>query len=215
MTYLEIVNGVLRRLRENTVGTVQQTVYSRMVGDFVNDAKDLVEASWDWSANREIISIDTVDGTGTYSLTGYGQNGKILTAWNDTSNWVLQYKPQAWFDQQNYRDSASSGDPYAYTFRGVDASDDSQVEVYPTPNKVVTLKFNAVTRQPLLSSDGTNLTIPYQPVLHLAVAMLAEEKGEAGGFNSARYFEMADKHLSDAIAFDAAKHPAETIWYTP
>lgn len=215
MTYLDLVNGVLRRLRENAVNTVQQTTYSRMVGAFVNDAKDLVEASWDWSANREIITINTVDGDELYSLPGFGQNGKVLTAWNDTNNWVLQYKPQAWFDQQNYRESNPNGEPYAYTFRGVDSNDDSQVEVYPTPDRVVTLKFSCVTRQPMLESDGTQLAIPYQPVLHLAVAMLAEEKGEAGGFNSARYFEMADKHLSDAISFDAAKHPAETIWYTP
>ena len=48
MTYLNAVNSVLRRLRENEVATVQATNYSKLVGDFVNDDKDLVESAWDW-----------------------------------------------------------------------------------------------------------------------------------------------------------------------
>jgi len=36
MTYLDLVNNVLRRLREDEVTTVNANVYSRMVGDFIN-----------------------------------------------------------------------------------------------------------------------------------------------------------------------------------
>ena len=43
MTYLDIVNNVLRRLREDTVTTVTNDTYSTMVGDFVNDAKQIVK----------------------------------------------------------------------------------------------------------------------------------------------------------------------------
>ena len=42
--YLTIVNEVLRRLREDEVSAVANTAYSKMVGDFVNDAKRIVEA---------------------------------------------------------------------------------------------------------------------------------------------------------------------------
>ena len=38
-TYLTIVNHVLRRMRENEVSNVSTNNYSKMVGDFVNDAK--------------------------------------------------------------------------------------------------------------------------------------------------------------------------------
>ena len=38
-TYLEIVNDVLTRMRENNVTTVSQTATSTLVGKFVNDAK--------------------------------------------------------------------------------------------------------------------------------------------------------------------------------
>ena len=47
MTYLELINGVLRRLRENTVSTANETDYSSMIGDLINDAKTTVESSWE------------------------------------------------------------------------------------------------------------------------------------------------------------------------
>ena len=37
MTYLQLVNSVLRRLREEEVSTVSQNSYSKLIGEFVND----------------------------------------------------------------------------------------------------------------------------------------------------------------------------------
>lgn len=212
MTYLEIVNEVLIRLREREVSTVDQTTYSKMVGRFVNDAKSAVEKMWDWNALRQIITVTTADGTKTYSLTGFGQDGKVLSAWNDSSNYMIKNVEQRWMDRKNYVSDTVSGSVTHYTFRGEDASDDSVVEVYPTPNSVETLEFNCVVPQADLAADGTAITIPWRPVVLLAVAMLAEEKGEAGGASSARYFEMADKEVSDAIARDERKHTFENVW---
>ena len=62
MTYVQLVNSVLRRLRENEVSTVQSDNYSKLIGDLVNDAKDLVESAWDWSALRTTLAINTVSG---------------------------------------------------------------------------------------------------------------------------------------------------------
>ena len=55
MTYINIMNNVLRRLPEDEVTTVTSTTYSTMVGDFINDAKQLVEEATDWSALRDTI----------------------------------------------------------------------------------------------------------------------------------------------------------------
>ena len=38
MTYLNLVNSVLRRLREDEVTSVTNDTYSKRVGGFVNDA---------------------------------------------------------------------------------------------------------------------------------------------------------------------------------
>ena len=49
MTYLNLMNNVLRRLREEETTSVTGTTYVKMVGDFINDAKKLVEESPDRS----------------------------------------------------------------------------------------------------------------------------------------------------------------------
>ena len=50
MTYLQLVNSVLRRIREDEVSSVSQNNYSKLIGEFVNDAKRTVEDSYDWTA---------------------------------------------------------------------------------------------------------------------------------------------------------------------
>ena len=59
MTYLQLVNNVLRRMREEEVPSVDSSTYSKMIGDFVNDAKKLIETSWDWSALRTTVVFTT------------------------------------------------------------------------------------------------------------------------------------------------------------
>ena len=68
MTYLQLVNAVLRRLREEQAGTVNESDYTQMIGDFVNDAKRQVEDAWDWSALRQDIDVLTVAGVNEYHL---------------------------------------------------------------------------------------------------------------------------------------------------
>jgi len=38
MTYLQVVNNILKRLRERTVASVDETTYSKLIGVLVNDA---------------------------------------------------------------------------------------------------------------------------------------------------------------------------------
>jgi len=85
MTYLDLINNVLRRLREDTVTTANATDYSSLIGDLVNDAKRVVEDAFDWTALRESITVNTVSGTDTYSLTGSGDLAVIKDVMNTTS----------------------------------------------------------------------------------------------------------------------------------
>ena len=39
MTYLNLMNNVLRRLREDEVTTVTANTYSKMVSDYINDRR--------------------------------------------------------------------------------------------------------------------------------------------------------------------------------
>jgi hypothetical protein len=215
MTYLELVNGVLRRLRESTVTTVAENDYSTLVGDFVNDSKVLVQNAWDWSALRGTISIATVASTKNYALTGTGWQGKELNVINDTSDFEMEYRTNDWFDDKYYIATPASGTPRYYTYAEVDANGDQTIDVYPLPDAVYTIRFDTVSRNAALSADSDELDIPDQPVLHLAVALAARERGETGGTSTAEYFNIANKYLSDAIAMDVARHPEDAIFYTP
>ena len=73
MTYLELVNDVLTRLRETNVTTVSETSYSALVGKFVNDAKRQIEDSFNWNVLSTTVTITTVANTHAYSMTGAGQ----------------------------------------------------------------------------------------------------------------------------------------------
>jgi hypothetical protein len=214
MTYLNLMNNVLRRLREEETSSVTSPTYVKMVGDFINDAKTLVGQAADWSALRETITISTTASDNTYSLTGGGDNIKVMSMLNDTQNCFMEYQTKDWFNEQLYISSAAEGTPRYFTYNGLDSNGDTQILVGPTPDAVYSIRVDTVKRQADLSANDDVLLIPAQPVIHLAVALLARERGETGGTSTAEYFQIADKFLSDAIAIDAAKHPEEMYFRT-
>ena len=214
MTYLNLMNNVLRRLREEETTSVTSTTYVKMVSDFINDAKTLVGQAADWSALRETLTISTTASDNTYSLTGGGDNVKVMSALNDTQNCFLEYRSKDYFNDALYIQSAATGAPKYFTYNGLDSNGDTQILVGPTPDGVYSLRFDLTKRQADLSADTDVLLIPAQPVIHLAVALLARERGETGGTSTAEYFQVANQYLSDAIAIDAAKHPEEMVFRT-
>lgn len=209
MTYLELINGVLRRLRENTVAAATETDYSTMVGDLINDAKTTVESSWEWSALRNTITFNTVSGTHTYSLLGAGQDSIIKELINDTNNLCLQSRTKSFFNSQFYTSTPASGVPSYFTMNGTDANNDLQIDVYPKPDGVYAMRVDLVTPQATLTQDATTIKCPSNPVLQLAYGLALRERGETGGQSGAEQFGLAQIALSDAIAIDANKYPAE------
>ena len=214
MTYLNLMNSVLRRLREEETTSVTSTTYNKMVGDFINDAKKLVEEATDWSALRETVVVTTTASDNSYSLTGADDNVKVMSVINDTQNCFMGYQTKDWFNEQLYINEAVEGAPRYYTYSGLDSSGDTQVLVSPTPDGVYSLRFDVIKRQADLTSNTDVLLVPAMPVVHLAVALLARERGETGGTSTGEYFAIADKFLSDAVAIDAAKHPEEMVFRT-
>lgn len=214
-TYLSLVNSVLRRLREEEVSEVSQSIYSKMVGDFVNDAKNLVEDSHQWSTLRTTIVVPTVENTTEYTLTNAGERVKIYSAINDTSNFFMHYESPNWFNNAYYISGEVSGTPDSYTFSGVDSNGDTKIRVYPKPSGVFSMRFDLIARENDLESSTDTTVLPKNPIIHNAVALLARERGETGGTTAQDYFLIAEKHLSDAIALDAYKNPEEFIWSVP
>lgn len=212
MTYLEMVNKVLRRLREREVASVSQSSYSKLIGDFVNDAKKEVEDAWQWSALRTTLTLSTVANTFNYELNGSQNNFNILDVVNDTSNRFMVYKTSAWFDNTFLNMNPAKGSPYYYNFNGVSADGDTQVDLYPIPDGVYELRFNCVVRPTELVNNTDKIVVPNQPVFLLAVAKAIEERGEDGGTSSINAYAAGRAALADEIAYDAARHPEDTMW---
>jgi hypothetical protein len=211
-TYLELVNKVLVRLREDEVTTVNETPYSKLIGAFVTDALRQVEEAWDWSGLRTTFTATTQENIFNYVLTGSGKNVKIIDVINDTDDHFMEYRGTHWFNNFYLNNNANAGSPRYYTFNGFDDEGNTQVDVAPKPNGVYTLRFNAIVRTEELVSDTDTIAVPTLPVVQLAVALATRERGESGGNLTPELFSTAERTLSDSIALDASKHPEETIF---
>jgi hypothetical protein len=207
-----MVNNVLKRLRESTVSSVNQTPYSSLIGVLINDAKEEVENAWDWSALRTTITATTQDGVFSYVLTDTDNSFKILDVLNDSDDFVMQYADASWMNRMFLLGTTQMGSPTHYSYNGTNSTNENIVDVFPIPDAAYTLRFNGVMRQPNLENYDDVLQIPAHPVLMLAYAKAVEERGEDGGTSAAVAYQTAGRSINDAISLDAARHPEELIW---
>ena len=213
MTYLEVVNNVLKRLRERTVSTVNESTYSTLIGVLVNDALTDVESAWSWSGLRTTLSATTSNGVFNYELNGSKNNMTVLDVVNQTDDFFLTQKDAHTFNKYFLNSTPNVGSPYYYSFNGISSDGDTLVDVYPVPDGVYEISFNVVLRSAELAADATTFSIPTKPIELLTYALAVEERGEDGGVNPVSAYARANNALQDAISLDSIKHPEETIWY--
>jgi hypothetical protein len=211
MTYLEIVNKVLRRLREPTVASVSENSYSALIGELVNVAKREIEDSWNWAVLRTTLTATTAPDLFNYVLRGAGTRFRVLEIINDTDNFFMQPRDGKWFESQLLLATVQKGSPTFYNFNGVTTYGDTQVDVFPVPNGVYTLRFNVVMPQDDLTTDSEVVQIPYQLLIEGVLARAIAERGEDGGNQDQemRYRNM----LADLIAIENGQRVEETTWY--
>lgn len=214
-TYKQLVNNILIRLREREVDSIAENSYSKLVGLFVHDAIEMVESAWGWSNLRETMTVTTQDGVFSYALTDFGDKSSVLDVINDTNNHFMTYQTAHWFNNVFLNNSPAEGSPNYYSFNGLSALGDTQIDIYPVPDGVYDLHFNVIKRSPDILNDDDTVKVPFLPVQALAYAMALEERGEDGGMSAVSAKALSAVYLSDAIAIDASKHPEELIWEAP
>ena len=207
MTYLELVNDVLVRLRETTVATVTETSYSSLIGKFVNDAKRQVEDAYAWNVLGTTITLSTTSGTYQYALTGAGQKFQVIDVINVTSNIGMKNIDFASMNRKQNFSTPVSGIPYEFAFDGVDASYDTKVTIYPRPDGVYSIPFSLAVPQATLSSDATIIALPDVLVVQNAYARALVERGEDGGLSSSEAYQLYKAMLSDYIALEGTRYP--------
>jgi hypothetical protein len=211
-TYLQAVNSVLRRLRESEVSTVNESAYSKMIGELVNDAKSSVEAAYGWNALTQTLTATTSADVFSYVLTGSGVRFKVLNVINDTSNTFLRLAPLSFMTQQFLPTSPQKGTPNYYIFNGQDSNGDSLVDLFPIPDGAYDVRFNVVLPQAALTSDNTIIKVPADVVILNAYARAVVERGEDGGIQSSEAYALAKNLMSDYISLESNRSIDDTNW---
>lgn len=207
MTYLELVNDVLIRLREPTVATVTATSYSTLIGKFVNDAKRQIEDAFSWNILGTTITVTTSSGTYSYALTGSGQKFQVLDVLNTSSNIRMKNVDFATMNRYQNFSTPVNGIPLYYAFDGVNGSYDTKVTLYPRPDGVYTIPFSLTVPQATLSADQTVVLVPDVLVVQNAYSRALVERGEDGGLTSSEAFLLYKSMLSDYIALEGTRYP--------
>lgn len=211
MTYLEVVNKVLVRLRENEVTSLTENSYSKLIAELVNVVKREIENSWNWHCLRETLTATTSDGNFNYVLYGAGTTSRILNVYNDTDDIVMHPRSGEWFDR-NMRmvDTVQKDSPMYYNINGVSQYGDMQMDFYPVPDGVYTIRINIAKQQDYLTTESEDVLINPELLIEGVLARAISERGEDGGMpdQELRYRTM----LADLISIEAGHRPFETIW---
>jgi len=211
-TYLQLVNDVLIRLRENEVSSVSDNAYSKLIGKFINDAKRQCEDAYNWNALSDTLSAVTGADVFNYVLVGSGQRFRVIDVINDTNDYFLELQTTEQMDKLFLTQTAQKDQPMYYNFNGTNSNGDTQVDLYPIPNGVYNIRFNVIKPQVPLSANADQLLIPSEPVIFNALARAMGERGEDGGIASNEAFAMYRQSLSDAIALESGRYLEEAEW---
>jgi len=215
MNYLQLVNKVLIRLREDQVAAVNESDYSSLIGEFVQHALSEVEDAWDWNVLRGTIQVTTAADNFSYVLDGAGIGFKVFDVHEDNNDYDLN---KATYHQMNHwllsADNMVTGAPLYYDFNGKDSTGDPVVNFFPVPDGEYKINFNMKMKTDL-SADLTGTTIimvPWLPVVLKATALAINERGEDGGLTVAGLSTQYDSVLANAVSYDAALNADETMW---
>ena len=218
-TALTIVNNVLARLRESAVtsATFPTNTYAQLVLRFVNEAKRECEDAWDWQALRQTLSFNTVASTSSYTLTGAGQRfrfyDKRKIMLDITNRSYIFSAPDGWMEEVIQIFNTNPQFPSFYRIRGVDAAGDPNVDLYPTPLDVYTIKVPLVIPEAELLAYSDTFKLPAMMIELGAWAKTVSERGEDGGTSTSDAFQTYKFALGDAISQDAGRvHDSEIIW---
>ena len=214
MTYIEYVNKVLVRLREEqvmqVVGSDDNVV--NLVAELVNDARRQVASAHRWNAYRETWIVPTIAGNDKVALTDAGKYATIESIYSPQGHEIrLRSLSEL---QRLAAQGGDDNDPYYYSPNGLDGSGDLRLQLYPTPVAVQSLTVNGFKQPTDLVNDDDVCLLPSQAVFSLAYAMSAAERGEVGGQPTAELFALAQRDVSDAIALDASLNTLDDVWYS-
>lgn len=212
-TFLDCVNGVLRRLRQTEATSVTDTDYVKLVSDFVNEAKREVEDAWNWSVLRTTKTISTANGTQNYEIPGTNPRSRLLSIYIPSLKRDLvqatQYQMHEWTNLQG----TTTGDPQYFSVgNSTAATGVLTIDLWPVPTSVLTVKVDCVVPQADLSAGTDVVYVPSELVIQGAYLRAINERGEDGGRLSEQQADLYRKAVASYISIEAERYGDETTW---
>lgn len=210
MTYLQLINRVLRKLREGQISSLTGDK-ALFYGQLVNEVKTDLENAGPWFALRTWLTgaltpsspdLDLTASTDENSYIMY-QGVECPMAFITTADKENRLAVVSWSEMDSMhtlQPDADEGQPYYVAFR----SDGTGIRAkfFPTPDLAYTYRFEFVVNQAELTDTTDVLLIPPTPVWREAVVRAMEERGEefSGSLEAER--ARAQEALMQAILAD-------------
>lgn len=232
-TYLQLVNNVLLNLREAQV-TDLSAVYSQLIGEFVNQAKEKTQAAWRWKALSTTLSFTTVlnqtqyiltaaatpavssssgnyPGAGSEILTDQFTNPQVFDATTATSGGLIRLgcaSREEEYALNIYLANQSPVQPnrYSYTYEGGQAV--FSLVGAPQGGRTINLRMK-VNQGAFTTTAGTEIIItPSRSVVSFATFLAMEERGEELSEKSSLYLDRHNQELEREIENDLSGEQA-------
>jgi hypothetical protein len=204
-TALDILNKVLVGLRQDTLAsgsTETSTKYGLLILQFINEAKEEIEESWEWHSLRQTVTVtgstalltltsagdadvDTNErsrllyereGGGEYAGRGWGDQPQVF----DVTDAEHRLQEVSWerMERLHFQDNDGTSDPCYFAIRN-DGSN-LYMKVWPTPADSRTYKLRLYIPEAEVASDAldTTITIPARPLYLKAQLKANRERGE-------------------------------------
>jgi len=213
-TYLQLINKVLVALREDEVLGIVET-YTKMIGQFVNDAKAEIEDAGPWKALRTEVSFAATASTNTTTVTGTTDRSYIM---HDPQSREMLFRTDTNNEKQITvvpietlramrlsSDATELNEPNYVAF----TSDGTNLiaHFWPTPDTTYNYKGVFVVPQADLSEETDTLTIPYRPVVRKAIFYAMDERGSEFAGRLETEAAKAQRALEEAILADFGSDP--------
>lgn len=235
-TYLQVINEVLRELRETEV-TVLTANYTKLIGQFVNQAREVVEDAHEWSSLYVDLTFSTVLDQQNYDLSAVGTTPVITTSStgrfaNDRSRiaYDVAMRPLVYditsstapvrlaelSRTQQYDAGIMAGQnlsrlaPTMFSFHRPNGVETLTLLNPPPASKA--MKVRLWIPQTDLTATGDTVLVPWRPVALLATAFALDERGEELGIDGNKVVAQAKGALQQAIERDQSSAAPRTYF---
>lgn len=213
MTFIELVNKVLIKLREDTVTTTTDNDYAALIGEYVNDTIREIEDSWDWNCLKSTIKLTCVPGTWNWTLTGANQRTRVLSVYDYTNKVQLgKITPEYFTHLMMTGNPVPQDKPTMYTWGQIDTDGVPTLEVYPIPDDTYELYAHVKIPRDIITDETVNVDLPPRPIILGSYAKALQERGEDQGMNLVHAQKTYELALGDAVQYDAAITGSQVDW---